>query len=204
MSLTIRLQSIKCLREGDDEVALEEPYVLVTSVSLQRPILPNLFLPNLQVFPYRVWDDFDGDEVTLNSGASFWDTELQPRNIANPDEVIFAVTLMQNDHGNPDQYRSLVLGAAGASMVATLGVPNRTVKVKRLLDDIRRAIDSACGPRLFDDNHVGTEELRLDASDLIPFGTRDKWLTISGDEGHYELAFRIRRLAACPAGEASG
>ena len=87
---------------------IEEPYVLVTSVNLQRPILPNLFLPNLQVFPYSVWDDFDGDQVTLNSGASFWDTELQPRNIANPDEVIFAVTLMQNDHGNPDQYRSLV------------------------------------------------------------------------------------------------
>ena len=101
--------SIKCVREGYGEAALEEPYVLVTSVSLQRPILPNFFLPDLQVFPYRVWDDLEGDEVTLTSGASFWDTELQPRNIASPDEVIFAVTLMQNDHGNPDQYRSLVL-----------------------------------------------------------------------------------------------
>ena len=40
--------------------------------------------------------------------------------------------------------------------------------------------------------------------DLIPFGTRDKWLTISSDEGHYELAFRIRRLAESPAGAANG
>ena len=104
MSLTIQLHSIKYFREGYDEVVIEEPYVLVTSVSLQRPILPNLVLPNIQVFPYSAWDDFDGDQAMLNSGASFWETESQPRYIANPDEVIFAVTLMQNDHGNPDQY----------------------------------------------------------------------------------------------------
>lgn len=204
MSLTIRLQSIKYLRDGYDEVVIEEPYVLVTAVSLQRPILPNFFLPNLQVFPYRVWDDLDGDEEGFTSGASFWDTELQPRDIANPDEVIFVVTLMQNDHGNPDRYRSLVLSAAGASMLSTLGVASRTVKVKRLLDDIRRAIDSACGPRLFDDNHIGTEELRLEASDLIPLGTREKLLTIFGDEGQYELSFRIHRVASIPLGEACG
>jgi hypothetical protein len=66
-----------------------------------------------------------------------------------------------------------------------------------LLTSIRNALNGIDLPIPFalDDDHIGTEELRLDSSDLISAGVgiRDKSLTIKSDEGHYELSFQIRR-----------
>ncbi len=202
MSLTIRLHSVKCIEEINEASASEEPYALVTSVSLQGRILPNLPpFPNFRVLRYGVWEDFDAGEVKVNSGPPFWGFESTPRDITNVDDVIFVVTLMENDNADPDSYRQLVLGAAGASLVSTLGTPSRAIRATRLLDDIRRQIDSVPSlPFALDDDHIGTVEFRLDTSDLIPFGIKDKVLTIKSDEGHYELTFRIRRLSLLPPG----
>ena len=72
MSLTIGLSTIKCVREINEASASEEPYVLVTAVQL-RQILPNLpSIPNVRVFRYGVWENFDEGEVTANSGPPCW------------------------------------------------------------------------------------------------------------------------------------
>jgi hypothetical protein len=62
-----------------------------------------------------------------------------------------------------------------------------------LRDNIRDALNGVDLPIPFtlDDDHIGTDILRLDNSDLIPFGSREKSLTIRSREGHYELTFQI-------------
>jgi hypothetical protein len=49
-------------------------------------------------------------------------------------------------------------------------------------------------PFTLDDDHIGTQQLVLDRSDLIDFGSRDKTMVFEGDGAEYRLTFRIRRL----------
>jgi hypothetical protein len=94
-------------------------------------------------------------------------------------------------------YREAVEVVATASLGATIGETDRSVRVSRLLQSIRDAlngIDLEIIPILLDDDHIGTEILRLDNSDLIPFGTKDKSLHIASSEGDYELNFEIARF----------
>ncbi|WP_212903105.1 hypothetical protein [Clostridium polyendosporum] len=190
--LTINLNTIKCVREINESSASEEPYVLVTSVDLRRNIA-GVSPVNLNVVRYGIWEDFDEGETKTNSGPPFWGVNHKPEDIANIDDVIFIVSLLENDNGNPDQYRTLVLTVATISLNSTLGEPDRSVRARRLLQDITNALNGVDLPIPFalDDDHIGTVELRLDGSDLISAGTKQKKLTIRSAEGHYELTFQI-------------
>lgn len=196
MSFSIRLNTIKCVEEINEASASEEVYVLITSVSLQ-PSVPGLpSVHNLRTNRYGVWEDFDEGEVKQNVGSQFWGLNSIREDIANLSNVIFVVTLMENDNGNPDSYRELVEIAATTSLAATIGETNNSVRADRLLLSIRNALNGVDLPIPFalDDDHIGTEFLRLDSSDLISVGAKDKTLSIRSEEGNYELAFRIIRL----------
>ncbi len=150
----------------------------------------------MRVFRYGVWEDFDAGEVTNVVDPPFWGLNSTPEELTDISDVIFIVTLMENDNGDPNGYRQLVEAAASASLGATVGERDRTVRASRLLQSIRDALNGIDLPIPFalDDDHIGTEILRLDNSDLIPCGTRDKSLTIQSSEGHYELTFRIASI----------
>jgi len=192
MSLTIDLQSIKCLDEVNEASASEEPYVLITSANL-RPTLGPVALPRFQVFRYGVWEDFDEGEVKGNSGPAFWGVDSTPEDVQSSGDVALIVSLMENDNGDPGQYRTFVNAAVAASLTSTLGETDQELRAQRLLTDVEGALDGVNFPFPFtlDDDHVGSVRLTLDADDLIPFGTKEKKLTISNDEGSYELTFRI-------------
>jgi hypothetical protein len=192
MSLTIRLNSIRCVEEVNEASASEEPYVLLTAVQLQRT-LAGIDVHNMRVSRYGVWEDFDAGEVVNVVDPPFWGLNSTPEDLTDTSDVIFIVTLMENDNGDPNSYRQLVEAAGAASLGATVGERDRTVRASRLLQSIRDALNGIDLPIPFalDDDHIGTEILRLDSSDLIPFGSRDKSLTFQNSEGHYELTFRI-------------
>jgi hypothetical protein len=197
MSLTVRLSTIKSIREINEESASEEPYVLVTAVQL-RNTLPGLpSVQNVRVFRYGVWEDFDEGEVKNNSGPPFWGLNSTPEDITDLSEVSFIISLMENDNADPGQYQTLLETVAAGSLALTLGEPDKSVRFSRLLTSIRNALNGIDLPIPFvlDDDHIGTEELRLDNSDLIPVGAKDKSLRITSSEGDYELTFRIERYA---------
>lgn len=196
MSFSIRLNTIKCVEEVNEASASEEAYVLITSVSL-RPSVPGLpSVHNLRTNRYGIWEDFDEGEIKHNVEPQFWGLNSIRDDIANPSNVIFVITLMENDNGDPDAYRVLVETVATSSLAATIGEANNSVRADRLLLSIRNALNGVDLPIPFslDDDHIGTELLKLDGSDLIPAGAKDKTLSIRSEEGNYELAFRIIRL----------
>jgi hypothetical protein len=116
--------------------------------------------------------------------------------MANPNNVIFVVSLLENDNGNPDAYRIAVETIATSSLAATIGEVDNSVRADRLILSIRNALNGIDVPIPFalDDDHIGTEFLRLDNSDLIPAGSKDRVLNIKSEEGNYDLAFRIIHL----------
>ncbi|MER8768865.1 hypothetical protein NKJ70_03560 [Mesorhizobium sp. M0092] len=195
MTLLINLQSIKCLNETNELSASDEVYVLV-SVANMRPTAPGLpAVPDLQVFSFGIFEDMDDDDehpVTVN-GQPFWGTNGTPQPIQNPADVAIVVSLMEQDNGSPNQYRNLVSIRGAASLTASLGDPDPRNRAARLTSDIGSVLNGIDLPIPFalDDDHLGTQELRLEGADLIDFGVRDRRMIIEGDGGTYELIFRI-------------
>ncbi|WP_148712692.1 hypothetical protein [Corallococcus sp. AB030] len=195
MSITIRLQSIKCLREVNESSPTEEPYVLVTSADLGSTIPGVPAPPNLEVFRYGVWNEVDAGEVRASDGPAFWGVDSAQHDIRNPDDVALIVSLMESDNADPRQYQTLVKTVATMSLTSSLGQTNNPTRVTKLLSDIRNALNGVDLPIPFalDDDHIATEQLKLDGADLIPFGIRERTITITNTEGAYELTFIIKR-----------
>jgi hypothetical protein len=103
MSLRIRLKDIKCVEEINEGSASEEPYLLVTSVRLQRT-LAGIDTHNIRVFRYGVWENFDAGEVKDVFDPPFWGLGSTPEELANASDAIFVISMMENDNGNPNTY----------------------------------------------------------------------------------------------------
>jgi hypothetical protein len=208
VTYSIRLHSIKCVRESDENSASDEPYVLVTTIDLTPPsaVTPpsSATAPIITPTPdhpvitriYGEWPNFDENEILdLVGERPFWGTftePWEPADIGNPDNVCFIVSVMEHDHGNLDRFRGAVQSAAALSLASTFAL-QRQARVVQLIADIRSVIGLFDAPTL--DNHVDTKELRLDALDLAipPGSSKDKALFFDGGEtaGQWELVFRI-------------
>ena len=189
---TINILNLRCRDERNELSASEEIYALVTSVKLS-PLFPGIPpIPSFDVFRYGVWENFDEGETKSNTGPPFWGLTSTPEQILNRNDVIFVVTLMENDHGDPNQYRSLVKLVATSSLASTLTLP-RAAKVTSLVRDITDALNGVRLPIPFalDDDHIRTLELRLRTDDLITTGTRNRRLEFRSSEGFYDVNFSI-------------
>lgn len=197
MNQTIRLSSIKCVEEINEASESEEPYVLVTSVSLRPSDIAGLPpVPNFEVVRYGIFEDFDAGEVrqvSIEAGPPFWGPSSTPEDIQEPGHAAIVVSLIENDNANPEQYQSLLRAVVPISLASSLGEPDSGQRAARLTNAIRDALNGVELPFPFalDDDHIGTQQLRLDASDLLAGGAKDKTVTIQSAEGHYELGFRI-------------
>lgn len=204
--VTIALRAIRCIEETD-EVGADEPYVLVTACNLTSPV------PQLETVLYGPWGDVDKDEthatapippnatpalLTALSGLyilrwPFWSLDnLNALQIANPDQVIFIVSMMENDDGKPGAARAIVKGAATASLAGSNGQP-RAIRVKKLIADINGALKIPTGAPNFDDL-IGSRELRLTAADvtLTTKGAKKSLsLDFKGDGGFYRTFFDV-------------
>jgi hypothetical protein len=199
MSLSIHLHSIRSLNESSEASASDEAYVLVTVATLRPPLpgLPIPAVPNFRVFQYGIFTDLDDDEgpVSVN-GAPFWGMDGVAEDIANPDEVAIVVSVLEHDNGSPAQYAELVNARTGVSLGASLGAPNAPARAARLTSDISNVLNGIDLPIPFalDDDHIGTQQLKLDQSDLIDSGQKQRVMRVAGDGAEFELVFSIRRL----------
>jgi hypothetical protein len=195
MSLLIQLHSIKCLNETSEVSASDEAYVLVTAANL-RPVAPGVPpAPNLRVFRYGVFEDMDDDDPdpVVVDGQAFWGMNGTPQVIQSPSDVALVVSLMENDNGVPEQYQELLNVRGLASLAGSLGDPDPLSRAARLTSDLGNVLNGIDLPFPFvlDDDHLGTQQLRLDSSDLLTGGSRERKMVIEGDGGTYELVFRI-------------
>lgn len=193
MTLTGNLHLVTCLEESNEASPTDEPYVLITSVQLNG-------LPDVRTFLYGPWEMDDGDTVTIVTEAPFWGLDSQPRQIGNPNDVLFIATVMENDAGSPDGYRMYVQSVVSAAAAGTIGIADRGIRVNRILTDLRSALNGHPAndvPLVPSDDHVGTVDITLAPADLPPtVGYLDKRLHIDGGKnGTYDLTVRFGRHA---------
>jgi hypothetical protein len=196
---TIRLHSLKCWNEKNEGSASEEVYVLVTVADLRPPIpgLPVPPLPNAEVFHTGIYENMDDDDpVTILQEPPFWGLNGMPAPIADPRHVAIAVTLMEHDNQGPGLYATVLRAQAMAALAASAGDPDPGSRGVRFVTAIRNVMSGVNEfnvpiPFVADDDHIGTVQLVLDHSDLIPGGIKDKELHIVSSEGDYFVGFRI-------------
>jgi len=201
-SLSIAMQSIKSL-DDSTEVGSDEPYVLVTAANLAG------LIPQVEVTLYGPFEDTDKGEthstVVAPAGLPkpiadaingsplgrrpFWALDNKTSApIASPNDVVFIVSVMENDDGKPNTLRTLVKLAAVGSLAASSGMA-RATRVKKLIADIGGALGTPTGAPNFDDV-VGTHELVLTAADLVPPASKKRVKTVDFN-GNNEGTFRV-------------
>jgi hypothetical protein len=197
--IQIYLQSIHC-NEETDEVGADEPYVLVSTVNLASSVNVAGFpvpLPAFDVVRYS-FDDVDEGETHLAPGpsVSFWGINSQLGGpLADPDTVIFIVSLMEQDNGDSEALRGIVKGIVGGSVLGSL-TASRSDKVAALLRDINSAMGTPTGAPNFDDK-IGLQELRFTRDELRRAENNEivrRSIEIDGDGGRYQLTFEARHI----------
>ena len=205
-SLAIAVQSIKSL-DDSTEVGSDEPYVLVTAANLAG------LIPQVEVTLYGPFEDVDRGEThativapaglpkpiadAINASPMgrkpFWALDNKtPAPIASPNDVVFIVSVMENDDGNPNALRTLVKLAAVGSLAASTGMA-RATRVQKLIADIGGALGTPTGAPNFDDV-VGTHELVLTAADLVPPASKKRVKTLDfngSNEGTFRVALEM-------------
>jgi hypothetical protein len=187
--------------EETDEVGADEPYVLVTTVNLKSSVAVSGFqvpLPAFEVVRYG-FDDVDDEETHSAPGASqsFWGINGRADSLNDPESVIFIVSLMENDDGDPEALRGIVKGVVGGSILGSL-TSSREDKVAALIRDINSAMGTPTGAPNFDDK-VGLLELRFSADELRRAEAGEavqQSININGDGGRFGLVFEARNLQA--------
>lgn len=120
--------------------------------------------------------------------------ESEALNIANPSDVVIVVSVIENDNGVPEQYQEVVNLKVGLSLTASAGAPTAAARAARLAADINNVLNGIDLPIPveLDDDHIGTQQLVLDDSDLISVGQKDRVMRFAGDGAEFELVFRFR------------
>jgi len=183
------LSGIRCVEETD-EVGADEPYVVVTAVDLASRV------PAFEVVKYGPWDDVDAGETHPAGGISqsFWGLTGAGAPLTDPDNVIFIVSLMENDDASAEAKRGVIKGGVAASVAGSLGL-SRADKVTKLIGDINAAMELPTGGPNFDELVGGPQELRFSADELRfaeSGGTAVKEMAFTGDGGRYTLWFEAQ------------
>lgn len=198
----LAVTKVRCLIETD-EVGSDEIYILVTGVNLKTPI------PNVEVTRYGPWVNVDEGDLLqtlplipgidpdqipdLPWRVPCWGLNGKPASIDHPNDVIFLVSLMEHDDGDPAAARTLVKSAVVASLAATMGM-NRADRIKKLINDINGALKIPTGAPNFDDPVGSTQELRLSQTLLqVASGAKAKNLVFTGDGGQYRVRFELSK-----------
>jgi uncharacterized protein with LGFP repeats len=197
--LSLRFHSIRCVEEVNEESAAEEPYVILTIVDLRSPLPQVPALPNVMVRRYGVWEHFDGGDVVVDSGPPFWGPDGAGQDLGNPTDLAIIVSLVENDNAEPGAYDELARLSATSALAGSIGQTNPGVRAVQVANAIRNAFDGidlpvAPFPFELDDDHVETQLLLLDASDLTMTGRRDRTISIRNGQGSYDLTIRIERF----------
>jgi hypothetical protein len=192
------LDSIRC-HEETDEVGSDEPYVIVVSVDLKSAVSVAGFavpIPATRAYRYGPFNDVDGAETHRPSFTSFWGLDTGEKDLSNPDDTVFIVGLMENDDGNSEALRGIVEAQAAASLFATLGVTDRTERVRRLMEAVNSALRVPTGGPSLDERIGESQELRFTLDDIALAETGNpalRSLQFRGDGGFYTVTFQARR-----------
>lgn len=165
------------------------PYVLVTSIDL-RPSHPDV-----EAFLYGPWERGTSKEragfIPLAWRESFWALGIPVPSMAQPDDVVLVVALMEHVNGSPGAVRALVKKAIIEALDVSAGMAQETL-VAKLIDKTNRTVDVANGGP----NVTSAVGLLLQAEDMAHLdgnGSRTLIRSFSGYGGHYCLRLELSK-----------
>ena len=193
------LNNLQCFEENDSS-ASDEPYVLVIAVDLASTVTVSGFsvpLPAFDVTRYGPFEGVDAGGTYFAPGISqsFWGIDGRPKDLNNPDQVMFIVAVLEHDAGRPGTLQGIVKGIVGGSVLGSL-TQDRAAKVTALIRDVGSAIGTPSGASLDQDDVIGEpQELRFTSEELASAQagqTISKSLNFRGDDANYTLNFDVR------------
>jgi hypothetical protein len=180
----ISVNSITSIK-GTSEIGDDEPYVIVTACDLSTAV------PGIESTLYGPVTMGTG-QTRSPAGNPFWFIDnTTGKAIPDPSQVIFIVSLMENDNGSPSAARLLVKSAAAVSLGGSFGL-TRAKRVQKLVADIDSALAIPTGAPNFDDQIGNSKELTLSNVDLVlpVVGPHTVGVTFSGD-GQFSVSCLI-------------
>ena len=201
----IALTKMRCLQETD-EVGADEPYVLVFAAQIKN-VANVVNVPAASTTIYGPWSNVDkGDLVqsalviggkTILPAQNCWGLNGKPQELANADEAIFIVALMENDDADTGGIRAGTHAQMFASITsyANAGMSRADMvgKLKHDMKDVLRGITVTGIPN--SDDLVGVAELFFNNTDLQKAATQTvvKNIVLKGDGGEYRLRFEMSK-----------
>ncbi|MBS1754899.1 MAG: hypothetical protein R2765_06215 [Ferruginibacter sp.] len=201
----IALTKMRCLQETD-EVGADEPYVLVFAAQIKN-VANVVNVPAASTTIYGPWSNVDkGDLVqsalviggkTILPAQNCWGLNGKPQELANADEAIFIVALMENDDADTGGIRAGTHAQMFASITsyANAGMSRADMvgKLKHDMKDVLRGITVTGIPN--SDDLVGVAELSFSNTDLQEAATQTvvKNIVLKGDGGEYRLRFEMSK-----------
>jgi hypothetical protein len=164
-----------------------KPYVLVTCIYLRpaRPKVETLLYGPRQGNPSRVTAGI----VPLVWQESFWKFDISAAPIAQPNDVILLIALMEHFDGNPSALTLLIEKAAIEALDASSSLA-RELCIARLIDSTNTSVDFANGGP----NLSSATEMRLTEDDVAHLDTNGSCRLVrsfQGYGGHYCLGFEL-------------
>ncbi|MCB0710222.1 MAG: hypothetical protein KDC15_12620 [Chitinophagaceae bacterium] len=201
----IALTKMRCLQETN-EVGADEPYVLVFAAQI-KSVANVVNVPAASTTIYGPWSNVDkGDLVqsalviggkTILPAQNCWGLNGKPQELANADEAIFIVALMENDDADTGGIRAGTHAQMFASITsyANAGMSRADMvgKLKHDMKDVLRGITVTGIPN--SDDLVGVAELFFNNTDLQKAATQTvvKNIVLKGDGGEYRLRFEMSK-----------
>ena len=201
----IALTKMRCLQETN-EVGADEPYVLVFAAQI-KSVANVVNVPAASTTIYGPWSNVDkGDLVqsalviggkTILPAQNCWGLNGKPQELANADEAIFIVALMENDDADTGGIRAGTHAQMFASITsyANAGMSRADMvgKLKHDMKDVLRGITVTGIPN--SDDLVGVAELSFSNTDLQEAATQTvvKNIVLKGDGGEYRLRFEMSK-----------
>lgn len=180
-----RVDRIWCL-EAKSETGKDEPYLIIASIDMLAGLsvgpLPIGTKPSVHCVKVGPWSDVEAgtthyaagtthhsDALPKGKSPAFWDLDGRARIVNSPHDVVFLVSLVENDGSSPDAIRGAVQTALNASVLENL---NRSYNsfASTLTSSMAGAIDTAALPGLAhlnaDDRIGNVKQLHLTADDI--------------------------------------
>lgn len=160
-AFTARVKNIRC-GAASREVGKEEPYVLIASIDRLATLdaLP-LNKPAVHCVKVGPWSGIKDGSVSAppsNLNPAFWDLDARARTLAESDDVVFLIGMVENDGSSPDAIRGAVQSALGVGIWNNLNRDYATF-ASTLASTMQGAIESSA--------MLGLDPLHLNADDLI-------------------------------------
>jgi hypothetical protein len=121
---------IVCHSAQDSSLVHDNPYLLIASFDMFNLVIGGVVsatLPDINVVKVGPWLGVDRGETHQASTLApqdrrpFWDLDGAPRPIANPQDVIFLVGMLENDGSSPDALRGGVRTDLRTALLANVG-----------------------------------------------------------------------------------